>query len=101
MRIPRGSFGLLCGRPSMAKAVLPRVHVMVRCDEIEPSSVEEDVFDLQGVRTHIIAPAFPYIHPLLCVYLQMTGHAGTVSGHAAVSDPEADAEIYVSPELEI
>ena len=32
----------------MAKAVLPRAHVMVLCDEIEPSAEEADVFDLRG-----------------------------------------------------
>ena len=74
----------------MAKVVLPRVHVMVLCDEIEPSSVEEDVFDLRGVRTHIVAPSFPYTHPQLCVYLQMTGHEGVASGRAAVTFNEAE-----------
>ena len=28
--------------------VLPRVHVLVLCDDIEPSAVEEGVFDLRG-----------------------------------------------------
>jgi hypothetical protein len=74
----------------MAKVVLPRVHVMVLCDEIEPSSVEEDVFDLRGARTHIVAPSFPYTHARLCVYLQMTGHEGAASGRAIVTFGEAD-----------
>ena len=85
----------------MAKVVLPRVHVMVLCDEIEPSSVEEDVFDLRGVRTHFIAPSFPYTHPQLSVYLQATGHEGTAVGWAVVSDPETDTQIYVSQQAEI
>jgi hypothetical protein len=42
-----------------AKAVLPRVHAMVVCDEIE-SGDEEDVYNLIGVRTSIQATSFPY-----------------------------------------
>jgi len=80
----------------MAKLVLPRVHVMVLCDEIEPSADEEEVFDLRGVRTHITAASFPYTHPQLSVYLQVTGHEGTASGRAVVSDPDTEAELYVS-----
>ncbi len=53
----------------MAKSVLPRVQVMVLCDEIEPSADEEEVFDLHGVRTFSSAPSFPSLHPQLCVYL--------------------------------
>ena len=85
----------------MANVVLPRVHVMVLCDEIEPSSVEEDVFDLHGVRTHITARSFPYTHPQLTVYLQMTGHDGTATGWAVVADPATDTEISVTQEEEI
>jgi len=77
----------------MAKLVLPRIHAMVICDEIEPSVAEADVFDLRGVRTHIIAPAFPYTHPQLGVFLQMTGHEGTATGRAVVLDPETDLNV--------
>ncbi len=80
----------------MAKLVLPRVHVMVLCDEIEPSPTEEDVFDLRSVRTDIAAPSFPYTQPQLSVYLQVTGHDGTASGWAVVSDPDTDEKLYVS-----
>jgi len=77
----------------MAKLVLPRVHVMVLCDQIEPSPAEGDVFDLRGVRTFIAAPAFPYTQPQLCVYLQMTGHEGTAAGRAVIVDPETDLNL--------
>ncbi len=78
----------------MAKAVLPRVHVMVLCDEIEPSAEEAEVFDLRGVRTYIAAPAFPYAHPQLCVYLQLTGHEGTASGEIRIVLAETDDTVY-------
>jgi uncharacterized protein DUF6941 len=77
----------------MAKLVLPRVHVMVLCDEIEPSPTEDNVFDLRGVRTHIAAPAFPYTHAQLCLYLQMTGHEGTATGRVVILDPETNRNV--------
>lgn len=85
----------------MAKMVLPRVHGLILCDEIEPSLTEADVFNLHGVRAHIVAPSFPYTHELLCVYLLMTGHDGTATGGVIVSDPETDIEIYASQQEEV
>lgn len=81
----------------MANLVLPRVHVMVLCDEIEASPIEEEVFDLRGVRTSIAAPAFPYVHPQLCLYLQMTGHEGTASGEVQAVRAETDDTISRQP----
>jgi hypothetical protein len=90
--IPAGRF--MDGRRhkgvTMAKLVLPRVHVRALCDEIEPSSTDEQAFDLRGVRTAIAAPAFPYRHPQLCVYLQATGHEGAASCSLQVVNAETD-----------
>jgi hypothetical protein len=38
-----------------AAALTPRVRVMVVCDGIKPSQVEEDVFHLRGVRYYVAA----------------------------------------------
>jgi hypothetical protein len=62
------------------KLILPRVHAMVICDSIQRIPDVEPVHNLVGVRTRILAEEFPYTHPLLCVYLQVTGHPGTASG---------------------
>jgi hypothetical protein len=80
-----------------SKLVLPRVHVMVLCDEIESCPDEEEAFNLSGVRTKIRADAFPYNHAQLCVYLQLTGHAGTTRCHVTVVDAKADEVVYVTP----
>jgi len=77
----------------MAKLVLPRVHVMVLCDEIEPSA-EADVFDLRGVRTSIAAAAFPYRHLQLCVYLQLSGHEGAASGEILIARADTDTTVH-------
>jgi hypothetical protein len=77
----------------MAKAVLPRVHVMLLCDEIESVAGEEDVSNLLGVRTPIKAATFPHVHPRLRVYLPLTGHEGTVSGAVAIVNGRTDQEV--------
>jgi hypothetical protein len=78
----------------MAKLVLPRVHVMVLCDEVEPSPGEEDVYDLRGVRTFLRADRFPYVHPQLYLYLQVSGHEGTASGRVVVSHAATDEAVF-------
>jgi hypothetical protein len=60
----------------MAKLVLPRVQAMVVCDAIEESTTERGTFLLDGVRSTIRAPFFPYRRLRLCVFLHMTGHVG-------------------------
>ena len=76
------------------KLVLPRVHVMVMCDEIADHPGEEYVYDLHGVRSEIHAIDFPYRHSRLCVFLHLTGHEGTASLHVLVIQAETDAEVY-------
>src|SRR5215471_9133179 len=79
------------------KLVLPRVHVIVLCDDFKPSADENDVFHLYGVRTRIEAEAFPYSHPQLCVYIQLTGHPGRTTCEVIVLNPETDQEVLAAP----
>jgi hypothetical protein len=79
------------------KLVLPRVHVMVLCDDFEPSADEEWVFHLYGVRSRIEVDAFPYSHPQVCVYLQVTGHQGRTNCEVRLINPETDEEILAAP----
>jgi hypothetical protein len=82
----------------MAKAALPRVHVLVICDEIEERFDEVEGFNLLFVRSHILAPAFPYLHPQLIVYLQVTGHPRVTRCRSVLLRAETDEELYRTPE---
>src|SRR5438128_9221243 len=75
------------------KLVLPRLHVMVLCDDIQPSLVEDEVYDLIGVRTSIVVAVFPYSHPLLGVYLQLTGHPGSTRCRVIIVNAEIDEAV--------
>jgi hypothetical protein len=81
----------------MAKAVLPRVNALLMCDDIEPSPGEAGVYNLIGVRTRLHASAFPYVHPRLYVYLQLTGHEGEFSGTLIVVSARTDEEAFTRP----
>lgn len=78
-------------------SVFARVHVLVICDEVEELPGGENLFTLSGVRTQIRAPSFPYVHPQLCIYLQITGHEGIATGHIVVVNEATDEEIVQVP----
>jgi hypothetical protein len=84
----------------MAKATLPRVQAMVLCDDVETTD-EDGVFDLRGVRTQIVAEAFPHTHPHLCVFLQVSGHEGTAAFRVVLLDPGTDEELVALGEQEV
>ncbi len=77
-------------------ALFPRVHTMVLCDEIRRGSGDPNTFDLLGVRTRIEAPGFPYIHPLLRVYMQVSGRQGNARCHLTVQPADTDSALYAS-----
>jgi hypothetical protein len=74
---------------------------MVLCDAIERAPGEDDVFNLIGVRTQIRAGSFPYSHPQLCIYLQVTGHQGTAACHVEVVPAGGDSAVFSSPEQDV
>jgi hypothetical protein len=78
-------------------SVFARVHVLVLCDAVEELPGEEAVFDLRGVRGHVGAPSFPYTHPELWAYLQVTGHMGSASGRVVILREAAEEEIARTP----
>jgi hypothetical protein len=82
-------------------SVFVRVHALILCDEVEEIPGEEAVFDLHGVRTHIQARTFPYTHPQLWVYLQVTGHEGTVTGRVVGTNEATEEQIVYRPIDEI
>ncbi len=70
---------------------------MVLCDEVATRPDEEAVFGLRGVRTHLHARSFPYTHPRLSVYLQVTGHEGSASGRVVVPREATEEEMAQVP----
>jgi hypothetical protein len=78
-------------------SVFARVHVLVLCDDVEEHPGEEAVFDLRGVRGHVQARSFPYTHPQLFVYLQVTGHQGSATGRVVVVSETTQEEIVDVP----
>ena len=74
-------------------SVRVRVHALVLCDAVEELPGEENLFNLNGVRTQVRARSFPYFHPQLCAFFQVTGHDETASGHLALVREADDTEI--------
>jgi hypothetical protein len=78
-------------------SVFARVHALVVCDEVAPRPGEEGVYDLFGVRVGLRAASFPHTHPQLCVYLQVSGHEGTVSARLVAVREATEEEIVYIP----
>jgi hypothetical protein len=78
------------------QGALPRVHVLIVCDDVEDRADEETSFNLYGVRADLAAPRFPCIHPALWVYLQVTAHPRTAIGQVVLVDGNNDEEIAAS-----
>jgi hypothetical protein len=77
--------------------VFARVHALVLCDDVEEVYEEEEVFNLHGVRTRVCASSFPYIHPRLCVFIQVSGHEGIASGRLALVKEAGNLEVLQAP----
>ncbi len=78
-------------------SVFARVHVLVLCDEVERLPGAEVVYELRRVRTGIRAASFPYTHPQLCIYLQLSGHEGVATGRVVAVSDATDEEIAFAP----
>jgi hypothetical protein len=74
---------------------------MVICDDLQRREEEPGVYDLVGVRTELLAPSFPHVQDLLCVYAQATGHEGTASCQLNIIRAEDDALVHASSEREV
>jgi hypothetical protein len=80
----------------MAQMVLPRVQAMVLCDDVDRSVDERGVYHLTGVRTTMAARSFPAIRPLLCVFLQLSGHQGAADCHVQIFNGASKELIFLS-----
>lgn len=82
-------------------ALFPRVHTMVLSDALERVAGEDGVYDLRGVRTRISPTQYPYVHPRLYVYLQVSGRPGIMAFNLKVINAATDAVMAVTPERRI
>ena len=78
-----------------AAALTPRVRVMVVCDRIRPSRIEDGVFDLRGVRNHVSASSFPFLPRRLWLYLLLSSRRkARYPGYVLVIDDQNDKIIF-------
>jgi hypothetical protein len=75
---------------------VPDAKAIVLCDEVTLGEWQES-FNLQSVRTTILADTFPYRHPQLCVYLELMSHRGGGSLHVTANMDGAEENVFASP----
>src|SRR5437762_1078278 len=73
---------------------------MLLCDEVV-SQPGKQTLDLSGVRSTIVAASFPYVHPQLCVYLELSGHRGVMPTSIVCVHADSNRGIIRSKQLEV
>ena len=77
-----------------AAALTPRVRVMVICDGIKPSQIEDGVFHLRSVRHYVVANSFPFVSKRFCLYLLLSSpRKGRYPGYIQLIDDQAGKTI--------
>ena len=67
-----------------AASLTPRIRTIVICDDVSPSSAEDGVFTLHGVRQHLVAASFPWRAALNLFLLLSSSRKGRYSGKILV-----------------
>ena len=82
----------------MASAALtPRVRTAVVCEGIRPSKIEDDVFDLKGVRQAMRAGAFPFAPSRLWLFLVLSSaRKGRFPGDVKIVHDRTDKAIFMA-----
>jgi len=81
----------------MANLVLPRVQAMVLCDGAREDEQEPRVYRLDGVRASMGVTSFPALCPRLSVFLQMSGHPGTIACQVEIENAETGDIVITTP----
>jgi hypothetical protein len=76
-----------------AAALTPRVRSMVLCDDVTAHETEDGVFNLQGVRAHLIAESFPYRAELHLFLLLSSPQQGIFGGKVLAVDDSNDKSV--------
>jgi len=74
-------------------AVTPRVRTIVICDDVSASLIEEGVFNLEGVRSHLAALSFPCRSALSLFLLLSSARKGEYSGKILIVNERTDKAI--------
>jgi hypothetical protein len=69
-----------------AAALTPRVRILVVCDEVIASDIEEGVYTLEGVRQHVVAETLPCRRSLSAFLVLSCSRKGTYTGRVQVVD---------------
>jgi hypothetical protein len=79
----------------MAAALTPRVRVMVACDAIKASPIEDGVFNLRGARNHLSAVSFPFRPGRLWLYLVLSSpRKGRYPGYVQLINEQTGKTIF-------
>ena len=80
--------------------VEPVVRLMLLCDDVRPDPDNPSKINALGLVSTIHSfgeAAFPFRHPQLCVYLQLTGGRGTGEGRIVVVHADSDQTVLRAP----
>jgi len=81
--------------------IKPVVRLLVVCDDIHLDAANDNKATLVGVVTYLRSledPPFPYVHPELCVFLQLSGGRGRGDGRIVVVHADDGAIAFTTPE---
>ena len=73
-----------------AAALTPRVRILVLCDEVFESEIEQGVFTLEGVRQHLTGGPFPWRAPLSLFLVLFSARKGVYRGNAVIARVSTD-----------
>ncbi len=80
-----------------AAALSPRVRIMVICEGVKQSQIEDRVFDLKGVRYSVRATSFPFRPSRLWLFLVLSSpRAGRFPGSVQIVDEQTDRVVHMA-----
>lgn len=78
----------------MAAALTPRVRIVVVCDGIRPSKLENAVFHLRGARCHTVGVSFPWRRRLRLFLVLSSPRQGRFPGCIKVINDQTDKVVF-------
>jgi len=84
---------MLGGARVAIAAVTPRVRAFVVCDDVSVSTIEDGVFNLEGVRQHLFGEVFPWRAAMSLFFLLSNPRKGKYSGKVLIVNDRNDRSI--------